>query len=274
MTGEIDETDLRQRVARLSLAQKVRLLSGSSFWAIEPEPDAGLRRFVVSDGPVGVRGEKWDDRDWSANSPSPTALAASWDEDLIGRIGGLMAAEARRKGVDVVLAPTVNLHRTPVGGRHFECYSEDPLLSGRIGAAWVNGLQASGVGACVKHFVGNDQETDRMAVNNLIEERPLRELYLAPFEHITEHARPWSFMAAYNQVNGATMTESPLIKDVLKGEWGSDGLLMSDWFATRSTAESANAGLDLAMPGPVTPWGAALVAAVEAGTVAEAEIDD
>ena len=268
------EDSLRERIARLSLEEKVRLLTGSSFWSIEAEPKAGLRRFVVSDGPVGVRGETWDDRDWSANGPSPTAVAASWDPELVERIGHSMGAEARRKGVDVILAPTVNLHRTPVGGRHFECYSEDPLLTGAIGSAWVRGVQGQGVGACVKHFVANDQETERMGVDNLVDERALRELYLAPFEHIEREAKPWSYMAAYNKVNGTAMTESPLVDEVLKGEWGSDALVMSDWFATRSTVESANAGLDLAMPGPHSPWGQALVEAVRAGAVEESRIDE
>ncbi|WP_458106603.1 glycoside hydrolase family 3 C-terminal domain-containing protein [Arthrobacter sp. R3-55] len=265
---------LRGRVSRLNLAEKVRLLTGSSFWSIGPEPKAGLRRFVVSDGPVGVRGEKWDDREWSANAPSPTAVAASWDPGLVERIGRAMGAEAHRKGVDVVMAPTVNLQRTPAGGRHFECYSEDPLLSGVIGSAWVRGVQAQGIGACVKHFVANDQETDRMGVDNVVDERTLRELYLAPFEHIERDAKPWSYMASYNKVNGTSMTESGLLDDVLKGEWGSDALVMSDWFATRSTVAAATGGLDLAMPGPHSPWGQALVDAVLAGDVDEAKIDD
>lgn len=269
-----DEEALRERVARLSLEEKVRLLTGSSFWSIEAEPKAGLRRFVVSDGPVGVRGETWDDRDWSANGPSPTAIAATWDPALVERIGHAMGAEARRKGVDVILAPTVNLHRTPVGGRHFECYSEDPLLTGGIGAAWVRGVQGQDVGTCVKHFVANDQETERMGVDNIVDERTLRELYLAPFEHIEREAKPWSYMAAYNKVNGTAMTESPLLDDVLKGEWGSDALVMSDWFATRSTTASAKAGLDLVMPGPDSPWGQALVDAVRGGEVDEAKIDE
>ncbi|MCH6468774.1 beta-glucosidase [Sinomonas terrae] len=268
------EADLRERIGCLNLEEKVRLLTGSSFWSIEAEPKAGLRRFVVSDGPVGVRGETWDDRDWSANGPSPTAIAATWDPELVERIGHAMGAEARRKGVDVILAPTVNLHRTPVGGRHFECFSEDPLLTGAIAAAWVRGVQGQGVGTCVKHFVANDQETERMGVDNIVDERTLRELYLAPFEHIEREAKPWSYMAAYNKVNGTAMTESPLLDDVLKGEWGSDALVMSDWFATRSTIESANAGLDLAMPGPVSPWGQALVDAVRAGDVDETKVDE
>ena len=272
-----DEADLRSRVARLSAEQKVRLLTGADFWALYPEPDAGLRRVVTSDGPAGVRGETWDERDTSANVPSPTALAATWDCDRVAAIGRLLAAEARRKGVDVLLAPTVNLHRTPYGGRHFECFSEDPLLTARIGVAYVRGLQSQGVGATVKHFVCNDSETERMSVDVRIDERTLRELYLAPFEAIVREAGAWAVMASYNGVNGSTMTESPLLRSILHDEWGYDGLVMSDWTATRSTEAAARAALDLAMPGPAErfgPWGDALLAAVRAGQVDEALLDD
>jgi beta-glucosidase len=229
---------------------------------------------VLSDGPAGVRGETWDERSTSASLPSPTALAATWDEALVQRLGGLLAAEARRKDVDVLLAPGVNLHRSPLGGRHFEYLSEDPLLTARIGAAYVRGVQAGGVAATVKHYVANESETDRMTVDARVDERTLRELYLAPFELILRDARAWAVMAAYNSVNGHTMTESPLLAEPLKGEWGFDGLVMSDWTATRSTEAAARAALDLAMPGPPGPWGDELVDAVRAGAVPEAAIDD
>jgi beta-glucosidase len=267
-------TDLTTLLARLSLEQKVRLLTGADVWALHPEPRIGLRRLVTSDGPAGVRGERWDERDPSANVPSPTALAASWDEQRIERIGRLLAGEARRKGVDVLLAPTVNLHRTPYGGRHFENLSEDPLLTARMGAAYVRGVQAGGVAATVKHFVANDSETDRFTVDALVDERTLRELYLAPFESIVREAAPWAVMSAYNAVNGPTMTESPLQRDVLKTEWGFDGVVVSDWYAARSLAAAGDGLLDLVMPGPDGPWGDALVAAVRAGEVPESAIDD
>ena len=173
----------------------------------------------MSDGPAGVRGEHWDEREPSANVPSPTALAATWDVARIERLGRLLASEARRKGVDVLLAPTVNLHRSPFGGRAFECFSEDPLLTARIGAAYVHGLQAEGVAATVKHFVANDSETERFTLDARVAERPLRELYLAPFELILD-ARPWAIMAAYNSVNGHTMTESPLLRRRPEGRVG------------------------------------------------------
>ena len=273
MTEQVDDAGLRERLERLDLEQKVRLLTGADFWALHPEPAAGLRRLVTSDGPAGVRGERWDERDPSANVPSPTALAATWDEARIARLGGLLAAECRRKGVDVLLAPTVNLHRTPAGGRHFECFSEDPLLTARIGTAYVRGLQEAGIGATVKHFVANDSETDRFTLDARVDERTLRELYLAPFEAIVRDARPWAIMAAYNAVNGHTMTESPMLHDVLEAEWGFDGVVMSDWYAGRTTEPAARAALDLLMPGPTGPWGDALVAAVREGRVEEAAID-
>src|ERR671917_1344682 len=261
-------------LARLSLEQKVRLLTGADFWALHDEPAAGLRRLVTSDGPAGVRGERWDEREPSANVPSPTALAATWDEARMERLGALLAAECRRKGVDVLLAPTVNLHRTPYGGRHFECFSEDPLLTARIGVAYVRGLQEEGVGATVKHFVANDQETERFSADVRVDERVLREVYLAPFEAIVREGGVWAVMAAYNGVNGTTMTESALQRDVLKGEWDFDGVVVSDWFAARSLAASGDGLLDLVMPGPRGPWGDALVAAVRAGEVPESAVDD
>jgi beta-glucosidase len=274
VTPALDESELAARVASLSLEQKVRLLTGADFWSLHPEPAVGLRRLVASDGPAGVRGERWDERDPSANVPSPTALAATWDEDLVEELGGLLASEARRKGVDVVLAPTVNLHRTPYAGRHFECFSEDPLLTARIGVSYVCGLQDGGVGATVKHFIANDSETERMTLDAQVDQRTLRELYLAPFEAIVREAGVWSVMASYNAVNGEPMTESSLLRDVLHDELRFDGVVMSDWFATRSTEASARAALDLVMPGPGGPWGDSLVEAIRAGEVDAATIDD
>ncbi|WP_424640989.1 beta-glucosidase family protein [Embleya sp. AB8] len=262
-------------LARLDLEQKVRLLTGSGFWRTAAEPAIGLREMVLCDGPAGVRGERFDEREPSASLPCPTALAASWDEDLVERLGALLAAEARAKGVDVVLGPTVNLQRSPYAGRHFECYSEDPLLAGRIGAALVRGIQAGGVAATVKHYTANDSETERYSVDVRMSERALHEVHLAPFEEIVRAGGAWALMAAYNSVDGVTMTEHPLLETPLRTEWGFDGLVVSDWFATRSTEGAGRAGLDLAMPGPGpdAPWGAALVAAVRAGRVPEEAVD-
>jgi beta-glucosidase len=268
-----DTADVATLVARLTLEEKVALLTGQDLWRTRPLPRIGLRSMVFSDGPVGVRGETWDERQPSLNLPSPTALAAAWDPLLAHRYGQVLAAEARGKGVDVVLAPTVNLHRSPLGGRHFEAYSEDPVLTADLGAALVAGLQESGVGACIKHYVANDFETERFTASTEVSERALRELYLRAFETPVVGAGAWCVMSAYNAVNGVTMSEHPLLTDPLKGEWGFDGVVVSDWMGVRSLAAAAG-GQDLVMPGPDGPWGEALLAAVRQGLIPGGVLDD
>ncbi|MEU5423383.1 glycoside hydrolase family 3 N-terminal domain-containing protein, partial [Streptomyces sp. NPDC020667] len=258
----------------LGLDDKARLLAGDGMWTLPALPGIGLRALVMSDGPVGVRGVRWSAGDPSLALPSPTALAATWDPGLARRAGRVLAQEARRKGVHLLLAPTVNLHRSPLGGRHFEAYSEDPHLTAEIGTGYVRGVQDGGVGATLKHFVANDAETERFTVDNRVPGRALRELYLAPFEAIVANARPWAVMAAYNQVNGVTMTENHYLQhEVLRGEWGFDGCTVSDWLAARDTVRAIRGGLDIAMPGPRTVYGPALAAAVRAGEVPEALVD-
>ncbi|MFF4574317.1 glycoside hydrolase family 3 C-terminal domain-containing protein [Streptomyces sp. NPDC001410] len=271
---EARETAVEAALGRLELDAKARLLAGQDMWTLPALPEIGLKSLVMSDGPIGVRGVRWTADDPSVALPSPTALAATWDPALARRAGVLLAQEARRKGVHVLLAPTVNLHRSPLGGRHFEAYSEDPYLTGEIGSGYVTGVQSGGVGTTVKHFVANDAETDRFTVNNLVSERALRELYLAPFEAIVANAHPWGIMTAYNQVNGTTMTEHHhLVNEVLRGEWGFDGFNVSDWMAARDTVGDIEGGLDVAMPGPETAYGEALARAVRDGRVAESTVD-
>ncbi|MEU6986167.1 glycoside hydrolase family 3 C-terminal domain-containing protein [Streptomyces sp. NPDC046324] len=270
----VREQAVETALGKLDLDTKARLLAGQDMWSLPAVPEIGLRSVVMSDGPIGVRGVRWTADDPSVALPSPTALAAAWDPALARRAGRLLAQEARRKGVHVLLAPTVNLHRSPLGGRHFEAYSEDPFLTGAIGTGYVQGVQDGGVGTTVKHFVANDAETDRFTVDNKVAPRPLRELYLAPFEAIVKNARPWGIMTAYNQVNGVTMTEHhELVNEVLRGEWGFDGYNVSDWMAARSTKGDIEGGLDVAMPGPQTVYGEALAAAVRAGEVEESAVD-
>ncbi|WP_406329626.1 beta-glucosidase [Streptomyces sp. NBC_00203] len=272
---EAREAAVEAALGRLDLDAKARLLSGQDMWSLPALPEIGLKSLVMSDGPIGVRGVRWTADDPSIALPSPTALAATWDPDLARRAGTLLAQEARRKKVHVLLAPTVNLHRSPLGGRHFEAYSEDPYLTGAIGSGYVQGVQSGGVGTTVKHFVANDAETDRFTVNNVVSERALRELYLAPFETIVENAHPWGIMTAYNSVNGTTMSEHRyLVNEILRGEWGFDGFNVSDWMAARSTKGAIEGGLDVAMPGPQTVYGAPLAAAVRAGEVEEATVDE
>lgn len=255
---------------KLSLDQKAALVQGADFWTTVPLPEIGLRAMTLSDGPAGVRGPRWDEREPSLNMPSGSALAASWNVELAYRYGAAAAAEARRKGVDVVLGPTINLHRSPLGGRHFECLSEDPELSAELGAAYVRGLQDNGVAATPKHYVANDSETDRFTVDVQVDERALRELYLAPFERAVQ-AGAWSIMSSYNSVDGVTMTENDLLETPLNSEWGFDGVVMSDWTAVRSL-DAATAAQDLAMPGPAPAW-ADLADAVRDGRVPEADLD-
>jgi beta-glucosidase len=265
---------LRARLDQLSLGQKIRLLTGADFWTTHPEPAAGLRPIVLSDGPAGVRGQTFDERDHSLSLPSATTLGATWDVDLAYQYATVLADEARRQGIDIVLGPTINLHRSPLGGRHFEAFSEDPLLTGAVAVGYIRGLQDAGIGATPKHYVANDAETDRFTVDNQISERALREVYLAPFERAVTEARAWLVMSAYNGVNGATMSENPLLRTPLATEWGFDGVVVSDWTAVRTTVPAARAAQDLVMPGPDGPWGDTLLAAVEAGQVSTAAIDE
>ncbi|EHN79982.1 beta-glucosidase, partial [Streptomyces coelicoflavus ZG0656] len=270
--GTSDE-EVDRLLGKLTPRARALLLTGATTWRTKAEPALALRELVMSDGPAGVRGEAWDERITSVLLPSASALAATWDESLVERLGGLLAAEARRKGVDVLLAPTLNLHRSPLGGRHFECLSEDPELTGRIGAALIRGVQAHGVAATAKHYVANDSETDRLTVDVRVGERALREVYLAPFEAAVA-AGVRLVMAGYNAVNGTTMTAHALLTDPLKSEWGFDGVVVSDWGAVRGTVDTARGGLDLAMPGPDGPWGEALARSVADGDVPEAAVDD
>jgi beta-glucosidase len=267
-----DSPELAVLLGRLSLEEKVRLLTGRDFWTTWPLEKIGLRRILVSDGPSGVRGEVWDERSPSLNLPSATALSSSWDPAIARRYGSVAAMEARRKDVDVVLGPTINLHRSPLGGRHFEAFSEDPVLTADLAAAYVAGVQDNGVGATPKHYVANDYETDRFTASSEVSDRALRELYLFAFEKAVIEARAWLVMSSYNSVNGVTVTESDLLETPLNSEWGFDGVVISDWTAVRSLA-SAAASQDLVMPGPGGPWGSALVAAVRDGRIRESVID-
>jgi len=262
-------------VAALPVGEKVRLLTGADSWRTYGAPALGLRPIVMSDGPAGIRGVTKDDRNPSASVPCPSALGATWDSELVRELAAALGAEARGKGIDIVLAPTMNLMRTPLGGRGFECFSEDPVLSARLAVGYVTGLQSAGVGAAIKHFVGNDSETERWTYDARIAEAVLRELYLVPFEASVREAGAVMVMAAYNAVNGARMTEHErLLRGVLKGEWGFTGAIVSDWDACRSVVPTALAGLDLAMPGPDSPWVTGLAGAVRSGQVPEEVLDE
>jgi beta-glucosidase len=259
----------------LALDDKIRLLTGADNWRTSAEGRLGLRPLAMSDGPAGVRGIVMDERAPSSSLPCPSALGATWDPALVAEVGAALGAEARGKDIDVLLAPTVHLMRTPLGGRGFECFSEDPVLTAGIAAAYVRGVQSAGVACAIKHYLCNESETQRWTYDVHVAGTALRELYLVPFEACVRDAGVAVVMAGYNAVNGATMTENtPLLTGVLKDEWGFAGVVLSDWHAARSTEATALAGLDLAMPGPDGPWGERLAAAVRAGRVPEGLIDD
>lgn len=270
------------RVSRLSLEERAQLLAGESHWKTYDAPGAGIPSLFLSDGPHGLRKqESAQDCMGIAESrpatcfPTASALACSFDPELVERVGAAIGEEARRQGVDVVLGPGVNIKRHPLCGRNFEYFSEDPVVSGELGAAMVRGIQSRGVGACLKHFAANSQEHARMVSDSVVDERTLRELYLAPFEHVVRHARPWSVMTAYNKLNGVYCSEHEwLLRDALRGEWGFDGAVVSDWGAMSSSVASVRAGLDLCMPGPRRDHARALVEAVRSGELEEGCVNE
>ncbi|MFB7842713.1 glycoside hydrolase family 3 C-terminal domain-containing protein [Microbacterium sp. NPDC056052] len=257
------------------LHDRVASLTGQDGWRTRPLPAIGLRSLSLSDGPAGVRGGAFGIESEGVLLPNPTSVAAGWDERAAERAGRLLGTEARRAGVDWLLAPVLNLQRTPFGGRHFECLSEDPQLTARIGVGLVRGIQSAGVAATAKHFVANESETERLSYDARIDETTLREVYLVPFEAAVRRGDVDAVMAAYNSLNGVTATENDgLLHRILREEWGFRGAVVSDWGAARSTAATAMAGLDLSMPGPDGPWGPTLVDAVLHGAVPEEAIDE
>jgi beta-glucosidase len=259
---------------RLSLERRALLSAGGSMFTTAELPEIGLRAVRMADGPMGVTSGRVDERDIALLTPCGTALAASWDRASVREVGALLGMEARRAGVDVLLAPNLNLPRSPLGGRAFEQFSEDPFLTGVLGAAWIEGVQSQGVGTAPKHLVGNDSETDRHSMNSVIDERALREVYLLPFEHAAD-AGAWLIMTSYNRVNGIwTAEHGAILRDVVRDAWAFDGVIVSDWFGTHDTLGSARGGLDLEMPGPGRQFGPALARAVAEGRLDEAEVDE
>ncbi|CAK4027760.1 glycoside hydrolase family 3 [Lecanosticta acicola] len=266
--------DVDETLEKLTLGEKISLLSGTDFWHLAGIPRLGIPAIRTSDGPNGVRGTKFFNGVPAACLPCGTALGATWDADLIRKGGELMGHEAIAKGASVLLGPTVNMQRGPLGGRGFESFSEDPVLAGTLAAASVNGIQSTGVAATIKHFVCNDLEDKRMSSNSTLSERALREIYLLPFQIAQRDAKPWAYMTAYNLVNGLHCSENPkLLKQILRDEWGFDGLVMSDWFGTYSTTESIKAGLDLEMPGPANLRGKQVGLATSCGKLLKHHID-
>ncbi|AYA25739.1 beta-glucosidase [Rhodococcus rhodochrous] len=268
-------------VAQLTVEEKASLMSGLDFWHTEPVPRADIPSVMLTDGPHGVRKQTAAGDHLGLNSsvpatcfPPAVALGCSFDPELVERVGAALGAEATALQVAVLLGPGINIKRSPLCGRNFEYLSEDPLISGVLGAALVRGLQSQGVGASLKHFAANNQETDRMRVSADIDPRPLREIYLRAFERVVRDAQPWTVMCSYNRINGVFSSRNPwLLTDVLRDEWGFEGLVVSDWGAVDDRVASLAAGLDLEMPSTGGRTDAEIVAAVRAGTVDESVLD-
>ena len=260
---------IEELVDEMTLEEQVSLLSGEDFWSLPAISRLGIGKLRVTDGPNGARGGgSLIGGVKSAAFPVGIALGATWNVRLLREIGVALAEEVKSKGAHVSLAPTVNLHRTVSNGRNFECYSEDPILTAKLAVGYIAGLQSQRVSATIKHFVGNESEIERTTISSEVDERTLRELYLVPFEHAVKDAGTWGIMSSYNRLNGTYTSENTwLLDQVLRNEWRYDGIVMSDWFGSHSTAPTVNAGLDLEMPGPSRDRGEKLVAAVEAGEV-------
>jgi beta-glucosidase len=268
-------------IGQLTLEEKASLCLGSDFWHTAPVERLGIAAIMVSDGPHGLRTQP-EDADHVGISgsvpatcfPTASALASSWDPELVQRVGAALGREARAQGVAVVLGPGINIKRSPLCGRNFEYFSEDPALSGVLGAAMIDGVQSQGVGTSLKHYAANNQETDRLRVSAEVDERTLREIYLAGFERAVTEAGPWTVMCAYNKVNGVYASEHAwLLTTVLRGEWGFDGLAVSDWGAVHDRVAALAAGLDLEMPPNLGVSDAAILTAVRSGQLDEHVLD-
>ncbi len=268
--------DIEALLAKMTLEEKASLTAGVGGWSTKPIARLGLPAVIMSDGPAGVRGPFTPGIGRQVPSlciPCGSALGATWNPELVERLGRSLGREARAKTARILLAPTVNIHRSPLAGRNFECFSEDPLLSGKIAAAYVRGVQSEGVVCTVKHFAGNDAEFQRMTIDVVIDERTLREITLLPFELAVREGGALGIMTAYNRLNGTYCAESAELLGVLRDEWGFEGFVVTDWFAAATTQGAVRAGLDLQMPGPDRFYGAALGAAVRDGAVSELEAD-
>ena len=266
--------NIKQLIKDLTLEEKIELLSGFDAWQTNKIDRLGIPSIKMSDGPNGVRGDGNSGKS-SACFPCAISIGSSWNLNLINTLGEELASEAKLKDVDVLLGPTINIHRHPLGGRHFECFSEDPFLTGKIAIEYVKGVQSKNIAACLKHFVGNDTEFERYTVSSNIDERTLREIYLLPFEMAIKEANAKVVMSAYNKLNNIyCSSHENLLIEILKDEWGFDGYVVSDWGAARDTVENAIGGLDLEMPGPAKSWGKNLLTAVNDKAVPEDLIND
>ncbi|PYI03555.1 putative beta-glucosidase H [Aspergillus sclerotiicarbonarius CBS 121057] len=267
-------SDIENTISKLSLHEKISLLSGCDFWHTTALPHHKIRSIRFSDGPNGIRGTRFFAGVPAACIPCGTALGATWGKELLYQAGELLGKECIAKGAHARLGPTINIQRSPLGGRGFESYSEDPYLSGALASCSIRGCQSTGVQAVVKHFVCNDQENERRAVDTLVTPRALREIYARPFQIAARDAEPAGLMTAYNKDNGCHVSESrELLQEMIREEWGWDPLMVSDWFGTYSSEKAITAGLDLEMPGKTRYRGSLIEFAVASRLITEATIN-
>ncbi|KAL9562761.1 hypothetical protein ACKAV7_013113 [Fusarium commune] len=274
--GDIESFNLTygELLQHLTTSEKISLLSGSDFWHTQSIPRLSIPKLRMSDGPNGVRGTKFFNSVPAACLPCGTGLAATWNHDMMREAGDLIARGCHAKSANVWLGPTTNIQRSPLGGRGFESFSEDPMLSGSLASVLISNIQKNGIACSLKHFVANDMEHERTLVDCKISPRALREIYLFPFQIAIRDADPWALMTAYNKVNGQHMSEhQEILQGILRNEWGYQGCIMSDWFGTYSTAAAINNGLDLEMPGPTKQRGKRVATALGVGKIRSSTID-
>src|SRR5512138_953111 len=272
--------NIQSIISQMTLEEKAALCTGASPWTTTPVERLDVPELIMSDGPHGVRRVP-DVNTMAITSlpatcfPTASCTASTWDVDLLCKMGEALAEECIALNVDVVLGPGANMKRSPLGGRNFEYFSEDPYLAGEMAASFINGVQSRGVGTSLKHYAANNQEFQRFSISAEVDERALREIYLPAFEKAVKEAKPWTVMCSYNKVNGTFASEHHyLLTDILKNEWGFDGLVVSDWGAVRDRVAALKGGLDLEMPGPQDRRVKAVVEAVRSGKVDEAILDE
>lgn len=278
MSNEEIQRRVDELLAGMTLTEKVSLLAGKDAWHTVPVERLGIPSMTMTDGPHGVRSsipEVGRQAGPTTCFPTGVSLAATWDTALIERVGAALAEETRGMGCDILLGPCVNIMRHPLAGRNFEAYAEDPVVAGKIGIAWVRGLQSKRVGASLKHYACNNQEVERFRGSSEVDERTLREIYLPHFEMVVKETQPYTVMCAYNRINGVYASENHhLLREILKDEWGFEGFVVSDWGANHTSIESVKNGLDLEMPGPARYYGRLLEDGVNIWQIDEAVIDD
>ena len=273
--------DIEALIAAMTLEEKVSLCSGADDWHTRTIDRLKIPSLRMTDGPHGTRVTYSDGHGGKKGSkpassyPTGSALAATWNVDLVERVGKALGSETRDQGCDILLGPAVNIHRTPLCGRNFEYFSEDPYLAGRMAVSYIKGLQSQNVGASIKHFACNNQEFERMTISAEVRERALREIYLPAFEAAVKETQPWTVMCSYNKINGVYSSENKrLLEEILKNEWGFEGFVVSDWGAVHNRTAAANGGLALEMPGAGEKAITELVAAVKSGAVSEETINE